>query len=53
MARWEDTCKHGAEGFCMLCCREGENKPTSSGEEEDTSQHPKFPGDYEKQWWED
>ena len=23
---WGDRCDHGAEGFCMLCCREGEGK---------------------------
>lgn len=27
-----DTCKHGVEGTCMLCIREGEGKPTPKEE---------------------
>lgn len=26
----DDNCKHDVNGFCMLCCREGEGKSDSS-----------------------
>ena len=29
----EDRCEHGVEGFCMLCCREGEGRPAPSPDE--------------------
>lgn len=51
MARWEDTCKHGCDGICMLCIREGENKPPA--DEKPDPNAPRYPGDYEKQWWEE
>jgi hypothetical protein len=54
---WEDRCSHGNEGFCMLCVREGEGKPCTPHDpdidENGNYIGPRFPGDYEKQWWED
>lgn len=47
----DDECEHGVEGLCMRCIREGENKGWSEPEPDPNA--PKYPGDYEKMWWED
>lgn len=42
----DEYCEHGHDGFCMLCVREGENKPTGQEDDKDKPyEGPRFAGD--------
>ena len=47
MTMTRDECEHGVEGFCMLCCREGENKCSPDDLTYEPPNRNTFPGEYD------